>query len=382
MILKTVRSNARDAAQTLIVLLAAAGLTAYPTQSVEAARDGISLCLSTVIPALFPFLIASSMLVRLGVGECLSRRAAFFMRPLFGIGGAGAAALVTGLISGYPVGARTAAELYRRGECTADECGRLLAFCNNSGPAFILGVLGGGVFGNMRAGALLLAVHISAALAVGLIFRKKSSGVETAAPRESAPRETFTAAFTGSIRSALSAIAGICGCVVLFSVVIGLMQVSGLLPLVSSAVSVLTGGAVSADMARALISGTVEMTSGAALLAGAENTKAAVAAAAFMLGWGGLSVHFQTFSCLEGSGLPAGKYIAGKLLHGAVSALLAFAAVSLFPVKAQLPASVPHAQAPPPVSGPRVSAALIAAALFLLLVCAIKISGKRRKGIV
>ena len=57
-------------------------------------------------------------------------------------------------------------------------------------------------------------------------------------------------------------------------------------------------------------------------------------AAAFMLGWAGISVHCQVLSFLGGSGLSAGTYLAGKLLHGGLSALFTAALVRLFPLEA------------------------------------------------
>ena len=44
------------------------------------------------------------------------------------------------------------------------EAERLLAFCNNSGPAFILGVVGVGVFGSSRVGLLLYLAHAAASI--------------------------------------------------------------------------------------------------------------------------------------------------------------------------------------------------------------------------
>ena len=61
-----------------------------------------------------------------------------------------------GLHRGLSGGARTAIALYENGQCSRAEAERLLAFCNNSGPAFILGVVGTGVFGSGAAGLLPL----------------------------------------------------------------------------------------------------------------------------------------------------------------------------------------------------------------------------------
>ena len=133
---------------TLAILLLRQAETAA-----QAVRDGVQLCLTSVIPALFPFFAASSLLVALGAAEAAGRVLARPFRQLFRCGGAGCAALLLGLVGGYPVGARTAAELVRRGELSPAEGARLLTFCNNAGPAFAIGVAGVSVFGSARRGS-------------------------------------------------------------------------------------------------------------------------------------------------------------------------------------------------------------------------------------
>lgn len=91
-------------------------LFAFPEESLEAAREGITLCLDVLIPSLFPFFVLSSLLIETGVAGFCARPLSRWMYPLFGVGGAGAAALVLGLIGGYPAGARTIAQLVERGE--------------------------------------------------------------------------------------------------------------------------------------------------------------------------------------------------------------------------------------------------------------------------
>ena len=93
------------------------------------------------------------------------------MRRVFNLNGSCASAFIMGIVGGYPVGARAAITSYERGLCTKTECERMLSFCNNSGPAFILGVVGAGVFANSRAGMLLYLAHVLASLTVGVCFR-------------------------------------------------------------------------------------------------------------------------------------------------------------------------------------------------------------------
>ena len=87
----------------------AVGLLVQAQTAADAVREGIDLCLRAVIPSLFPFFAVSSLLVSLGAADGAGRVLARPFRRLFRCGGAGCAALLLGLIGGYPVGARTAA---------------------------------------------------------------------------------------------------------------------------------------------------------------------------------------------------------------------------------------------------------------------------------
>ena len=104
------------------------------------ALKALTLCAGTVIPSLFPFMTVTALLVRLGFGQWLAPHTAGLMAPLFRLPGCASSALLLGLVGGYPIGARTAAELYASGALTCAEAERLLTFCNTSNPVFLISV--------------------------------------------------------------------------------------------------------------------------------------------------------------------------------------------------------------------------------------------------
>ncbi|MCI8539843.1 MAG: sporulation protein [Oscillospiraceae bacterium] len=313
-------SKLRDSLLGALLLAAALALATLPGETSEAAREGLALCYNVVIPSLFPFFILSSLLVELGLASGLGRALEPIMRPLFGVSGAGASALALGLVGGYPVGARTALELYQTRQCSKEEAERLLCFCNNCGPAFLLGVVGTGVFQDPAAGLLLCAVHMGSALLTGVLFRllRPIGKRQRGAPPPSVVRAASApAAFTSSIKGAFSSTLNICAFVVCFTVLLRLLTATGVLPRLAA----LLGGLLaplggSPEWALRLLGGMLELTTGVTALAGTGQLAGRMALASFLLGWGGLSVHCQTAALLEGSGLRMGGCLAGKLLHG------------------------------------------------------------------
>ena len=207
----------RGAAALFFPVFFGAVLLFFPDVSAAATREGVALCLQTVLPSLFPFFVLSSLLVQSDVPRLLSRAMAGVMYPLFGVSGAGASALILGLLGGYPVGARTVAELYGRGEIAREEAEQLLAFCNNSGPGFFLGVCGTAVFGSARAGAYLYLIHVGAALVTGVLLRR-NLGLprRKAVSRQRAPFD-LAAALPAAVQSSFAAVGSVSAFVIFFA---------------------------------------------------------------------------------------------------------------------------------------------------------------------
>lgn len=319
------RQAVRDLILGFALLCATLALMLYPRESMAAAREGLLLCYNVIIPSLFPFFVLSALVVDLGLAGHLGRALEGVMRPLFNVPGACAPAFALGFVGGYPVGAKTAIELYQKGMCTKTEAERLLSFCNNSGPAFILGVVGAGVFASSRVGVLLYLAHAAASLCVGGMFRFYKSGKKGNGERRPSPRfeaQRFTSALTGAIKNSFLSTLNICAFVVFFTVVIRLLFLSGVLPGLAAALGRLLAP-LGFDQAWAewLLTGVIEISSGVWTLSGAGRTAGSLSLAAFMLGWAGLSVHCQVLSFIGGSGLSVRTYLCGKLLHGGISAV-------------------------------------------------------------
>lgn len=341
---------------TVAALLLCTAMVVRPHAAVYAARDAVLLCLNVVVPSLFPFLICSQIFIRGGAADLLGRWLSGLMRPLFGVPGGGALAVVLGIVSGYPIGAACIAALYQNGNCTKAEAERLLAFCNNSGPLFILGAVGVGMLESERLGVLLYTVHLSAALLTGLLFRRfGGKKCPAAVPQLPPPKEARRSAdalgeVTAAVTDAVRSIAKICGFVILFATVAAALPGGGITPFVYGLLEI-TGG-IRAVIASGAVSGTLLL-----------------AVVSFFLALSGVSVLLQTAAIVLPAGLSLRTYLLGKLTQATIAFLLTCAAVRIASGAAPVFAPVPiPAVAAAQLATPRqLLAAAFLAVLFSLI---------------
>lgn len=302
-----------------------AGLLLQPDAAAQAAKTGLLLCGNLVVPALFPFFILSSLLVSTGGAAQLGRLLAGGMGHLFHQEGASASALVLGFLGGYPVGAKTVCALYDEGLCDRSQAEHLLMFCNNSGPAFILGAAGSAIFHSASIGFLLLAIQILSALLIGVLFRPKTKPDRQKRP-QTAALPPFSRCLTESVQQAANATVNICAFVIFFNVVLRLLECCGIFGWCQT---LLTLCHCPDTWQLALLSGVLELSNGVSALPG---TPDGLIPAAFLLSWGGCSVHCQTLPFLTQHGLSPRPYFMGKLLQGLISAAMACLSLRYLPM--------------------------------------------------
>ncbi len=290
--------KARAISSVLLAVMAL--LLLFSTEAAGAVQQGLQLCAGSVIPSLFPFLVLSSLFFAVSGGlsdNFLQRAAAGFL----GCSSTGVGVFFLSLLGGYPVGARLIAQLYRVNQISREEATYLLHFCNNAGPAFLLGFVGLGQFASLRVGVSLYLIHAAVAAVLALLFRPRTAifSAKTAPLPVSRP---VCESFVSAIGEAGGTMVQICAFVTFFYTVLQLF-------------SSLTG------LFHPILLGLVEITGGLAHLS-ADRSGFVIACG--LAGWGGLSVHCQTAAVLSGTGLPMRGYLQSKLLHGVFSAFVGF----------------------------------------------------------
>lgn len=285
--------------------------------AIEYMSRGLSLCATTVIPSLFPFMVISEILVRCGIGGLVGKLFSRPMKALFGLSGSGSSAFFLGTLCGFPVGARTAVGLYDRGQIDKRELTHLLIFSNNPSSAFIISAVGVSLFSDKSFGIMLYVCVILSALTVGIcasFFFRKEKDAFAAFPANERPGISV---LTSSIVSSASGMLTVCAYVVFFSAIVGCL-----------------GSVISSiglpDTVHALIFGFFELTSGVNEAAALENRSLAPLLCAFFAGWSGLSVHFQIMTICSDRGISFKSYFISKFCQGLLCAAYLFIAMKIF----------------------------------------------------
>lgn len=305
-----------------LITLFGAGLILFTKDVSAAAAGGISLCLRVVIPSLFPFFVLSSLFISSGMAMRLSRLMAKPLRMLFRLPGSCSPAIVMGLIGGYPVGAKTAFDLYDNGSCSANECSRMLVFCSNCGPAFIFSAVGVSIFGSLKAGAVIYLCHIASALLIGMVSGFFSQDVpDRPCPAPAKSHQSFPTAFVSSVSSSFTAMLNVCGFVIFFASLMAFLKSCGFFTLFTKLLFFLDP-----KSAASLLEGIFEMTGGVSSVPMAGlGVPGSMALCAFIIGWGGISVHSQVISLMGERPISMSGYFKGKMLQAVISSAMTYA---------------------------------------------------------
>lgn len=298
----------------------------FPAACADGVRNGLSLAAGQALPALFPFFLASGLLVRSGLAQALTRLAARPLAWLYHLPSSAAPAVILGLTGGYPVGTATTVDLLRQGVLSRDTAARVNTFCNCASPGFCIGLAGLGIFGSARTGAILYGIHILTALLTGLLVARQEQPAPkaiTPPPSDRTPTQSFSAVFCAAVQQAAATALTVTAFLTVFCILLRLAQ-----PVLSYFPY---GNA---------LSGMLELTSGLDVLRTVPlPSSVKLTLTSFLLGFGGLAVQFQARALAEPAGLPMHGFAACKLLHGAMAAALTALITRISPTA--LPAFAP-----------------------------------------
>lgn len=294
-------------------LLLFALILLYPKQSLYYAANGLRLWFDRMVPTLFPFMLLSTIMIRQNLTEGFAGSIHPIAGRLYRMSRNCVYCLLLGFLCGFPMGARTIAEMYERKQITKREAEFLLAFCNNIGPvyyiSFFLPVTGLSK-GNLGKLLLLLFGMYGIPLVYGIFVRytgfllPKGQFLTESGRRPEQQQESFQKSLDHAMQSAITGITTLGGYMILFNLL-------NLLPHAIFQLFSISGQ----SLFPALINCMLEITSGIMRL-----KDGAPLAALILLPIGGLSCLAQTRSMIQNTDLSMGRHILHKTAQTGITA--------------------------------------------------------------
>ncbi len=260
--------------------------------------EALTLCAETLIPSIFPFMVLTNILISCGFDNMVKSLIKRPFEAVFHLNANLASAYILGIISGYPQGAYAIAEIYEKGGCTKDEAERALAFCNNTGPAFMIGAVGS-LFGDTGLGRSLFFLQMGITLLYGIISRpKRLSSCLDIKSNTQISFDIIPKAVTSSVIPMLN----ICGFVVVFAILCSWVS---LLPLNTEI--------------KAFIYAVLEISNAVKFISRIPS----LPLLAFSLLWSGICVHMQTASVVGGR-FSMKRYYVAKIIQSLLVFLILY----------------------------------------------------------
>ena len=281
----------------------------------EGAKYGLLLWYQSVVPALFPFMVISGLIVGGGAIPVVMAPLHRLLGLILPVTSDGCYVLAAGLLCGYPMGAKTCADFVREGRISLKEGQFLMAICNHPSPMFLLGYVYPFFAEWVDIRTLLISVYGPVVL---LAFCSKWLNMTDRyinRTKELLPTSVEDTSLSSdeTILSAVTILCKIGGYLVLFSILIVFLRNMPFIP----------------AYLRLILIGMLEMTTGIRELCSSLPPVHGFVASVAALAFGGISGIFQTKAVLgswdeKKAGLSIRPYVVWKLFHAVLSAGIAF----------------------------------------------------------
>lgn len=279
----------------------------FPEVSSKGVASGLVVSAGVVIPSLFPFMVCVLMIINNGF-NIKSRFLNICLFKIFGQNSEIFIVFIMSLIGGYPVGAKLINELHCKRLIDNKTANIMLMYCVNAGPAFIISIVGIGVFKSRILGVVIMLSHILGSLIIALLCSKHLKKINSNPKCLPVTSKTFSEIFVKSVSDASESILQICSFVILFSCINAYLELFfGNSPIIK------------------YISFFTEVTS-------AVNKTNNIFLISFLLGFSGFSIWCQIFSLSSSYKINLISFIFGRVLHGTISTLLIKTFTSVFKI--------------------------------------------------
>lgn len=283
---------------------------------------GLTICTTVIIPSLLPFMVLTGFICMSSACQVISKPLAPITTKLFRLPSDMGAVILMSFIGGYPAAARILSTMVTEKRISSETASRMLCFCVNAGPPFIISAVGVGVFGSLSLGIVLLISQILSAIIIGILVSIKSPRENT---RYTPKPMSVSLAFTSAVVSSVYAMLQICAFIIIFACVISMLKSTGTLFYLSSFIANLFPTPyLDSAFFSCLLSGLLEVTSGSIMAYSLRSSDLAFIITAFLVSFSGLSIIFQIMSCFKDTSVNMKPFIYSRISHGLLTASIGY----------------------------------------------------------
>ena len=300
----------------LVLLIFSILIFNYSSLVMEQVTFSVSLWKDKLLPSLLPFFLISELLISYGFIELVGTLFGKLVSRVFYVPEEATFAIVGSIVSGFPSGSKYIRDLYDNNYINVDDANYLLTFTHFANPLFVIGMIGNYVLGNIDLSLKILAIHIFGNIIIAFIFRKKKehkskhSSIKDLLNKIHVKRlenNNFIGVLTKSIFKSFKLLVLILGIITFFSII----------TIIITSIFELSFFNVT------IIRGLLEMTQG---INGVMFLNTSVKLKAFLItlfiSFGGLSVHFQVKSIIDGSNIKYKYFLIARIIHSIISGIL------------------------------------------------------------
>lgn len=268
-------------------------------------KDGLIICLDILIPSMFIFLVISDFCQKTRALDLILKPFSYVCGKLFNLDYSLGPTLIFSLICGYPAGIHLISELVLKNRIDRKTATRMLYFCVNSGPAFLIGGISIPIFNNIIPGIILFTSQIISFFIIGTLC---SIGTKTKTKTvnliKSEPQKIN--AFISSVKNAIHSMIIICSFTLFFSGIIGTIIELNIFNVKTNRYFV------------SLFTGLIEVTNGI-ICCKQINGLAMFFILSVITSFGGICVHFQIKSIASKANIPFGKFYLWRIIYCLIS---------------------------------------------------------------
>lgn len=265
--------------------------------------DGVTLWLTKVFPSLFIMFVINDLIINLNIFDSITKYFNPIFNKIFKTKGNSSEVFFLSIFSGTPASAFIIKEMLNTNKITINDANKLISFTFFSNPLFLYNILT--LSFNKYITLKIILIHYLSNIIIGLIYRNKNNVIDNLLnySKENNHKNIFLI-LPNSIKKSIETLITILGTIIFYMIITNLLM--KLIPF--------------NKYTEIIIKGILEITQSLNILPSLKIKSIIKEITAIaIISFGGLSIHTQTLSIINGTKIKYKNFLTGRILHVLIS---------------------------------------------------------------